>query len=94
MRGIFSGKDDVESDEFVRSHYQTLRGQNMWFSTGADKHGVDLLEANPTMIDQIATFLRRYLIGHHLAWIAEHQADGTAVESSGEADQPRPAAGQ
>lgn len=74
MRAILAGTEDEKSDGFIRSLYQELPGQNMWFSTGIDAHGMDLLDATPTMIGQIAMFLRRYLTAHHLAWIAEHRS--------------------
>ena len=82
MRAIFAGSGDAETDGFIRSAYQGLPGQNMWFSTGIEARGMDLLEANPSMIEQIAMFLRRYLTGHHLAWIAEHRSN-SAENASG-----------
>ena len=71
MRAIFAGTRDDEADSFIRGSYQQLAGQNMWFSTGIPERGVDLLTAKPHMVEQAITFLRRYLIGFHLAWISE-----------------------
>lgn len=75
MRAIFSGTKDTPSDDLVRNNYQQLRGKNMWFSTGSSERGVELLLANPSMIDQVIMFIRRYLVGNHLAWIAASQSD-------------------
>lgn len=89
MRAIFVGALDTRSDEHVRAIYPGLRGQNMWFSTGTDDRGPALLHNNPHMVEQIAMFLRRYLTGYHLAWVAEHHAEVVlpeAVESTREAD--------
>lgn len=83
MRAIFAGSGDDEADGFIRSIYQRLPGQNMWFSTGVDARGTDLLEANPTMIEQIAMFLRRYLTAHHLAWISDRRLE-TGNDPSGD----------
>lgn len=82
MRAIFAGTRDDEVDSFIRSVYQKLAGQNMWFSTGASEHGVDLLTTKPHMVEQLTTFLRRYLVGFHLAWISE-QAEGNGIQDTG-----------
>lgn len=94
MRAIFTGTADQEADGFVRSVYQRLPGQNMWFSTGIEARGVELLEANPTMIEQMAMFLRRYLTGHHLAWIAEHRSNSDSDRLGTQGGQSRPTANQ
>lgn len=82
MRAIFAGTKDDEADQFVRSNYQQLAGQNMWFSTGTSERGVDLLASKPHMIEQMITFLRRYLVGFHLAWISE-QTEGDRGHETG-----------
>ncbi len=75
MRAIFAGTSDDEADDFLRSTYQGLAGQNMWFSSGTSERGADLLRSKPHMVEQITTFLRRYLTGFHLAWAAEQTSD-------------------
>jgi len=75
MRAIFSGTGDHDADGFLRSFYQELAGQNMWFSSGASERGADLLNSKPHMVEQTTTFLRRYLTGFHLAWAAEQTSD-------------------
>lgn len=94
MRAIFAGTADQKADGLIRSVYQRLPGQNMWFSTGTDAHGIDLLGANPTVIEQMAMFLRRYLTGHHLAWIAGHRPGSDSDGFGTEEGQSRPAADQ
>lgn len=71
MRAIFAGTQDDEADSFIRGAYQRLAGQNMWFSTGIAERGVDLLTTKPHMVEQMITFLRRYLTGFHLAWASQ-----------------------
>lgn len=75
MRAIFAGTGDDEADGFLRSTYQGLAGQNMWFSSGTSERGADLLRSKPHMVEQTTTFLRRYLTGFHLAWAAEQTSD-------------------
>jgi pimeloyl-ACP methyl ester carboxylesterase len=80
MRAIFAGTKDDEADSFIRSIYPKLKGQNMWFSSGISDQGVDLLISRTHMVEQVVMFVRRYLVGHHLAWIAQHQADDPRTE--------------
>ncbi len=94
MRALFAGARDEESDGFIRSVYQEIPGQNMWFSSGIEAQGVDLLDANPTMVEQIAMFLRRYLTAHHLAWIADHRTGQEEDGPSSSGGQSRQAASE
>ena len=91
MRAIFAATGDHEADTFVRSSYQRLPGQNMWFSTGGAERGVDLLTSGPHMVEQLTMFLRRYLIGHHLAWIGKQDPAGEVVEDERTEEQQRTA---
>jgi pimeloyl-ACP methyl ester carboxylesterase len=81
-RAIFAGTRDDEVDSFIRGAYQKLAGQNMWFSTGIPERGVGLLTTKPHMVEQLTTFLRRYLIGFHLAWISQ-QTEGQGDQKRG-----------
>lgn len=74
IRALFVGTYDEPADSYVRSLYQRLPGQKMWFSTGTHHRGVGLLDHNPHTVEQLSLFLRRHLTGYHLAWIAEHHA--------------------
>lgn len=94
MRALFAGTKDHPADTFIRSIYQSLPGQNMWFSTGMDERGIDLLASNPAMVEQMAMFLRRYLVGHHLAWIAEHQTSDEGNDADRRQGPSTRAAGQ
>ncbi len=81
MRALIAGAKDPVSDGFLRSVYPRLPGQNMWFSTGTDATGIDLLLAHPHLVEQAVTFIRRYLTTFRSAWIAESKASGaSAVE--------------
>ena len=63
-------------DEAVSNHvafiYPRMKGQNLQV-TGASKcSGPALLMDQPQLFEHLVMFLRRYLTGHHLSWIAEH----------------------
>jgi len=79
MRALIAGAKDPVSDPFLRSIYPRLPGQNMWFSTGTDATGAELLAAHPHLVEQLVMFIRRYLTAYQLAWIAERTASGDIV---------------
>jgi pimeloyl-ACP methyl ester carboxylesterase len=75
MRALFVGANDEYAAGYVRRIYPKLRGQNMWFSTGTTDQGVALLTNFPHLVEQLCLFLRRYLTGFHLSWIATQRED-------------------
>ena len=81
MRMIVYGADHAETSVFANDIYAGLRGQKLLVSTAADETGPKLLRHQPQLFEQMTTFLRRYLIGHHLAFIADH-ADQIAARAA------------
>ncbi len=71
LRALITGSGDSESHEYVRSIHSQLQGQNMWVSTGSAISGPRLLIEHRHLLEQLVMFMRRYLTGFHLAWIAE-----------------------
>ncbi len=90
MRVLFTGAHDELTHDYMRSIHSSLRGQNMWISTGTVLRGPDLLREHSHLIEQLVMYMRRHLTAHHLAWIAEHGSGGqdSAPDSP---DQPEPA---
>lgn len=80
MRMITYGSKDAESSTFIDDYYGRLRGQKLLVSTGADESGPELIRKRPQIMEQMTMFLRRYLTGHHLAFIADH-ADEIAARA-------------
>lgn len=72
VRVLFTGAHDEPVHEHVRAMYSKLRGQNMWISTGTTLRGPAMLSEYPHLVEQLVMFMRRYLTGYHLAWIADH----------------------
>ncbi len=72
MRVLFTGAHDEPAHEYVRNIHSSLRGQNMWISTGTVLRGPALLQEHPHLVEQLVMYMRRHLTAHHLAWIAEH----------------------
>lgn len=83
MRIVMVGAKNPTALEYAEGIYPKLQGQNLWVSTGAAEQGPELLREHPNLIEQIAMFVRRYLTGHHLAWIASH-ADEIKAGAAGE----------
>ena len=75
MRVLFTGAHDELTHGYARTIHPSLRGQNMWISTGTALRGPALLQEHPHLIEQLVMFMRRHLTAHHLAWIAEHGPD-------------------
>ncbi len=72
MRVLFTGAHDELTHNYVRRIHSSLRGQNMWISTGTVLRGPALLREHSHLIEQLVMYMRRHLTAHHLAWIAEH----------------------
>ena len=73
MRVLFTGAHDEPVHEHVRTSHSSMRGQNMWISTGTALRGPTLLQEHPHLVEQLVMFMRRHLTAYHLAWIAEQQ---------------------
>lgn len=71
MRVLFTGAHDEPVHEHVRTSHSSMRGQNMWISTGTALRGPTLLQEHPHLVEQLVMFMRRHLTAYHLAWIAE-----------------------
>lgn len=71
MRVLFTGAHDEPVHEHVRTSHSSMRGQNMWISTGTALKGPTLLQEHPHLVEQLVMFMRRHLTAYHLAWIAE-----------------------
>ena len=75
MRVLFTGAHDELTHDYVRTVHSSLRGQNMWISTGTVLRGPAMMQEHPHLVEQMVTFMRRNLTGYHLAWIAEQAAE-------------------
>lgn len=75
MRVLFTGAHDEPVHEHVRTSHSSMRGQNMWISTGTALRGPTLLQEHPHLVEQLVMFMRRHLTAYHLAWIAEQPAN-------------------
>jgi hypothetical protein len=72
LRLLAVGANNETAHGYARDIYPKMHGQNLWASTGTTDQGPALLAEHPSMVEQVVMFIRRYLTGHHLAWIAEH----------------------
>lgn len=72
-------------NEAVADHvsfiYPRMRGQNLQVTGASDRTGPDLLLDQPQLVEHMVMFLRRYLTGHHLSWIADHSEQIEAVRA-------------
>ncbi|MYB43911.1 MAG: hypothetical protein F4X74_03080 [Acidimicrobiia bacterium] len=72
MRLVVKGALNEEVEGQVGFIYPRMRGPKLQVSGASDAAGPSLLEDQPQLLEHMVTFLRRYLTGHHLAWIADH----------------------
>ena len=72
MRLVVKGALNEEVEHQVDFIYPRMRGPKLQVSGASDATGPQLLEDQPQLFEHMVTFLRRYLTGHHLAWIADH----------------------
>jgi len=72
MRLVVKGALNEEVERQVGFIYPRMRGPKLQVSGASDATGPPLLEDQPQLFEHMVTFLRRYLTGHHLAWIADH----------------------
>ena len=72
MRLIMSGTLNEIAHAYVESIYPEIRGQRMMVTGASSEVGPALLVDQPTLLEHLVMFLRRYLIPSHLQWIADH----------------------
>lgn len=76
-------------NEAVTDHvdfiYPRMRGQNLQVTGASGRAGPSLLVDQPQMVEHMVMFLRRYLTGHHLSWIADHAEQIEALRAEREA---------
>lgn len=72
MRLVISAGLHSEVREHVGFIYPRMKGHRMQVSGASDRAGPALLLDQPQLVEHMIMFLRRYLTGHHLSWIADH----------------------
>ena len=72
MRLVLKGALNEEVERQVGFIYPRMMGPKLQVSGASDAAGPRLLQEQPQLLEHLLTFLRRYLTGHHLAWIAGH----------------------
>ena len=81
MRLVLSGSLSAEVTEHLDFTYPRLKGQRMQVSAASDRTGPALLIDQPQLVEHMTMFLRRYLTGYHLSWIADHAEQIEAVRA-------------
>ena len=72
MRLVLRGALNQEVREHVGFIYPRMMGQKLQVTGASDCAGPSLLMDQPQLVEHMVMFLRRYLTGHHLSWIADH----------------------
>ncbi len=72
IRLVLAGSLDPDVNELLAEWYPKMKGQRLRVTGASDRTGPVLLMDQPQLLEHMVMFLRRYLTGHHLAWIAEH----------------------
>lgn len=70
MRLVLRGALHEESARWAGFIYPRMKGQRMEVTGAAGLSGPPLLAGEPHLFEHMVMFLRRYLTGYHLAWIA------------------------
>ena len=81
VRLVLRGALNEPVTEHVNFIYPRMRGENLQVTGASDRAGPALLMDQPQMVEHMVMFLRRYLTGHHLSWIADHADQIEAVRS-------------
>ena len=81
IRLVLRGALDAPVTEHVGFIYPRMRGQNLQVTGASDHSGPALLLDQPQLVEHMVMFLRRYLTGHHLSWIADHVDQIEAVRA-------------
>ena len=72
-RLIIGGSLNEQAQKYLKAIYPKMLGEKLWVSVATKEHGPDLLIDQPSALEQLTIFLRRYLIGYHLGWIKKHE---------------------
>lgn len=86
-RLVLSGTLNAGAHGHVEAIYPKLLGPHMLVTAASAATGPDLLADQPQLLEHLVMFVRRYLTGPHLQWIAEH-AD--QIEAAGAHQQTAP----
>ena len=81
MRLVLAGSLNAETTEHVEFIYPRMKGQRMQVSAASEMVGPALLLDQPQLVEHMTMFLRRYLTGYHLSWIADHTEQIEAVRA-------------
>lgn len=65
LRLIVAGSLHRPSRAYLDRIYPRLRGQKLWITTATEDEGPRLLLSHPHLLEQVVTFLRRYLADAH-----------------------------
>lgn len=80
-RLVLRGALNEPVTEHVEYIYPRMRGQNLQVTGASGRAGPALLMDQPQLVEHMVMFLRRYLTGHHLSWIADHSEQIEAVRA-------------
>lgn len=72
MRMLIGGTLNKSADAYLKQIYPKLRGQKLLVTAAGTEQGPALLTNHASLLEQLVVFVRRYLTGYHLAWIADH----------------------
>lgn len=90
-RLVLRGALNEAVTEHVEYIYPRMRGQNLQVTGASNSAGPALLMDQPQLVEHMVMFLRRYLTGHHLSWIADHaeQIEAARAERIGTGNDAR-----
>ena len=76
LRIMMAGGGDAEGHAAAKKAHDHLRGQRMLMTvSGATERGVALAGLRPSILEDMAQFLRLYLAPINMAWIARKEAE-------------------
>jgi hypothetical protein len=78
MRIVMAGGGDEEGHAAAKFVYDHLPGQRLLMTvSGATEHGVALARLRPSILEDMAQFLRQYLAPINMAWIRHKEAEAS-----------------
>jgi len=69
MRLMMCGPGLEDAHRATKATFDGARGQKMMITGGGADQGSGLVAAHPRLLEELVMWFRRYLTGHHLAWI-------------------------
>ena len=81
MRLVLRGALNEEVSKHVGFIYPRMMGQKLQVTAASECAGPGLLTDQPQLLEHLLMFLRRYLTGHHLSWIADQAEQIEAVRA-------------